>query len=147
MWAYDNAFDSVAVYRMKWYAVFRGEKPGVYNTWTECNKQVDGFRGNLYQSYRTKAEAEHEYQAYKAREAAALLTEAMEAEIAAAQALPADLLDDADEMHAQVFHALPAEAIHMKDFIIGALVVIVVFQLAIILGSWYREARHMGGTW
>ena len=37
------------------YVVFRGRVPGVYDHWDECSKQVNGFRGN---SYNTRVVAE-----------------------------------------------------------------------------------------
>ena len=42
----------------KYYAVKKGRKPGVYGTWAECKKQVDGFSGATYKSFTTKQEAE-----------------------------------------------------------------------------------------
>lgn len=42
----------------KYYAVKKGRKPGVYRTWTDCKKQVDGFSGAIYKSFLTKEEAE-----------------------------------------------------------------------------------------
>ena len=40
------------------YAVARGRKPGIYTNWTECYSQVNGFKGNYYKGFDTKAEAE-----------------------------------------------------------------------------------------
>lgn len=40
------------------YVVFRGRAPGVYDHWEDCSKQVNGFRGNSYKSYNTRAAAE-----------------------------------------------------------------------------------------
>ena len=40
------------------YVVFRGRVPGVYDHWDECSKQVNGFRGNSYKSYNTRAAVE-----------------------------------------------------------------------------------------
>ncbi len=42
----------------KYYAVKAGHKPGIYETWGECEKQVKGFSGASYKSFLTKAEAE-----------------------------------------------------------------------------------------
>lgn len=42
----------------KYYAVKKGRKPGVYRTWADCKKQVDGFSGAIYKSFLTKEEAE-----------------------------------------------------------------------------------------
>ncbi|MQS52555.1 RNase HI [Lactobacillus salsicarnum] len=41
----------------KYYAVRRGKNPGIYRTWPECKKQVDGFTGARYKSFTTEAEA------------------------------------------------------------------------------------------
>lgn len=35
----------------KYYAVKRGRKSGIYATWAECKKQVDGFSGAIYKSF------------------------------------------------------------------------------------------------
>lgn len=44
--------------RKKFYAVQKGLKPGVYETWDECKAQVDGFQGAKYKSFGTKEEAQ-----------------------------------------------------------------------------------------
>ena len=40
----------------KWYVVYKGRVPGVYDEWEDCVKQVNKFKGNSYKGYRTKAE-------------------------------------------------------------------------------------------
>ncbi len=42
----------------KFYAVKKGKQVGIYNTWAECKKQVDGYSGAVYKSFVTKEEAE-----------------------------------------------------------------------------------------
>jgi ribonuclease HII len=42
----------------KIYAVRKGRRPGLYETWEECRAQVDGFPGAEYKSFRSKADAE-----------------------------------------------------------------------------------------
>jgi ribonuclease HI len=42
----------------KFYAVAKGNKPGIYTTWSECQKQVKGFSGAIYKSFQTKQEAQ-----------------------------------------------------------------------------------------
>jgi ATP-dependent DNA helicase PIF1 len=42
---------------MSYYAVKKGIEPGVYTTWEECNKQIDGFSGAEYKKFKTEAEA------------------------------------------------------------------------------------------
>lgn len=41
----------------KYYAVARGYSPGVYKTWEEAKRQVNGFRNAMHKSFKTKAEA------------------------------------------------------------------------------------------
>lgn len=43
--------------KLKFYAVRRGRRPGIYNTWEECKKQTDGFKHNEYQLFRTLDDA------------------------------------------------------------------------------------------
>ncbi|GAQ02324.1 RNase HI [Companilactobacillus farciminis] len=42
----------------KYYAVRKGKKPGIYLTWPECKKQVDGFANARYKSFTSRVEAE-----------------------------------------------------------------------------------------
>lgn len=42
----------------KFYAVRKGKKPGIYQTWPEAQKQVAGFSGAIYKSFTTKQAAE-----------------------------------------------------------------------------------------
>lgn len=42
---------------MKFYAVKKGKKPGIYHTWDECRAQVIGFSGAIYKSFKTEQEA------------------------------------------------------------------------------------------
>ena len=41
----------------KYYAVKKGRKPGVYQSWAECKATVDGFPGAVYKSFKTREEA------------------------------------------------------------------------------------------
>ena len=41
----------------KYYAVRKGFKPGIYTTWEECKKNVDGFSGAEYKGFMTREEA------------------------------------------------------------------------------------------
>ncbi len=45
----------------KFYVVWRGRKPGIYETWADCTSQVTGFAGAKYKSFLTRAEAEFAY--------------------------------------------------------------------------------------
>ncbi len=42
----------------KFYAVKVGRVPGIYPSWDACKKNIDGFSGAVYKSFKTKAEAE-----------------------------------------------------------------------------------------
>ncbi len=42
----------------KFYAVRVGRTPGIYLSWDTCRKNIDGFSGAVYKSFKTKAEAE-----------------------------------------------------------------------------------------
>lgn len=42
----------------KVYAVKKGFKIGIFKSWDECKKQVDGFSGAIYKSFNTIEEAE-----------------------------------------------------------------------------------------
>lgn len=41
----------------KFYAVKVGKKPGVYETWADCQSQISGFSGAVYKGFATKEEA------------------------------------------------------------------------------------------
>ena len=43
---------------MKLYAVHKGRKPGIYTTWEECKKQIDGFSGPIYKKFDNITSAE-----------------------------------------------------------------------------------------
>jgi len=41
----------------KFFVVWEGKEPGVYNSWDECKHQIHGFAGALYKGFATEAEA------------------------------------------------------------------------------------------
>lgn len=43
---------------IKFYAVRAGKVPGIYTSWNECKKQVDGFPSAAYKSFTDRASAE-----------------------------------------------------------------------------------------
>lgn len=43
--------------KKKYYAVAAGRKPGIYNSWEECENQVDGFSNARFKSFKTIDEA------------------------------------------------------------------------------------------
>jgi len=44
--------------KKKFYVVWKGLKPGIYDNWNECEKQIKGFEGALYKSFETYTDAE-----------------------------------------------------------------------------------------
>lgn len=40
------------------YAVAKGKTVGIYSSWSECEKQVRGFKGAVYKKFSTRNEAE-----------------------------------------------------------------------------------------
>ncbi len=42
----------------KYYVVWSGNQPGVYDTWEDCKAQVHGVKGAVYKSFKTKDEAD-----------------------------------------------------------------------------------------
>lgn len=44
---------------MKYYAVKKGRVPGIYISWDETKKQINGFSGAVYKSFASKREAEN----------------------------------------------------------------------------------------
>src|ERR1041384_3664590 len=49
----------------KWYLVYEGSIPRVYEHWEDCFKQVNKFKGNNYKSYKSKAKAKARYLNYR----------------------------------------------------------------------------------
>ena len=45
----------------KYYTVWKGVNPGIYDSWTDCQLQIKGFKGALYKSFKTREEAEHAF--------------------------------------------------------------------------------------
>jgi len=43
--------------KSKYYVVWHGQNPGIYNTWAECQLQIKGFPNAKYKSFKTKDEA------------------------------------------------------------------------------------------
>ena len=40
--------------KQKFYVVWSGKKPGIYSSWTECEKQIKGVEGAKYKAFKTK---------------------------------------------------------------------------------------------
>ncbi len=47
--------------KKKYYVVWKGVEPGIYDSWINCKRQIDGFDGALYKSFDTKDEADEAY--------------------------------------------------------------------------------------
>lgn len=43
--------------KKNYYAVHNGVKPGIYNSWKECKKNVSKFRGAVYKKFNTHSQA------------------------------------------------------------------------------------------
>ncbi len=43
--------------KQKYYVVWRGREPGVYDTWAECQAQISGFSGPEFKSFSRREEA------------------------------------------------------------------------------------------
>ncbi len=44
--------------KQKYYVVWKGNNPGVYESWDDCKKQIDGFTDAVYKSFKDKTLAE-----------------------------------------------------------------------------------------
>ena len=53
---------------MKYYVVFRGHNPGVYDNWEEVKEQTNGFPGAIFKGYATSAEASEAYRNFSGTE-------------------------------------------------------------------------------
>ena len=42
----------------KYYVVWKGRNPGIYSSWEDCKKEIDGFAGALYKGFPDKASAD-----------------------------------------------------------------------------------------
>ena len=47
--------------KKKYYVVWNGKRKGIYTSWDTCKKQIDGFYGAKYKSFKTKELAEKAY--------------------------------------------------------------------------------------
>lgn len=44
--------------KQKFYVVWKGRVPGIYDSWEACNAQISGFAGAEYKSFKTRTMAE-----------------------------------------------------------------------------------------
>lgn len=47
--------------KQKYYVVWNGESPGIYRSWTECQLQIKGYKGAVFKSFDSLAEAEQAF--------------------------------------------------------------------------------------
>ncbi len=45
----------------KYYVVWNGVRPGIYNSWADCQLQIHSYPNAQYKSFKSKAEAEYAY--------------------------------------------------------------------------------------
>eukprot|EP00249_Psilotum_nudum_P008055 c21013_g1_i1 orf=652-1104(-) len=53
-----------AMVKRKFYAVRIGVKPGVYEDWEQCKRQVNGYTGNQFKAFLNRSEAEQYVEGY-----------------------------------------------------------------------------------
>lgn len=41
----------------KWYVVWEGYEPGVYTSWDECRRNIEGYKGAKFKSFKTQTQA------------------------------------------------------------------------------------------
>lgn len=63
---------------MKYYTVFRGYQPGVYDNWDEAKEQTEGYPGALYKSYPTSEEATMAFRSYSGEDDLAELAQILD---------------------------------------------------------------------
>ena len=47
--------------KQKYYVVWQGNRPGIYESWAECEKQIKGVAGAKYKSYESRTLAEQAF--------------------------------------------------------------------------------------
>ena len=48
----------------KFYVIFEGHQPGIYNSWPECSKYTKDFIKPVFRGYETEDEAKKAYKEY-----------------------------------------------------------------------------------
>ena len=48
--------------KSKYYVVWNGVTPGIYNSWADCQLQIKGYPGAQYASFKTRGDAEAAYE-------------------------------------------------------------------------------------
>jgi len=47
--------------KAKFYVIWKGKHPGIFESWADCKAQIEGFKGAEYKSFSTFAEAKKAY--------------------------------------------------------------------------------------
>ncbi len=47
--------------KKKFYVVWEGNNTGIYNTWKECQQQIEGYKGAKYKSFKTEKNAKEAF--------------------------------------------------------------------------------------
>lgn len=47
--------------KKKWYVVWKGRNPGIYETWDECSDQVNGYKRSQHKAYSSEQEAKNAF--------------------------------------------------------------------------------------
>lgn len=50
---------------MKFYAIKKGHKTGIFNSWEECKSYVTGYSGSVYKSFKSREQAEEYLELHK----------------------------------------------------------------------------------
>jgi len=59
--AANNFNHFIGMVKKKFYVVWSGVNPGIYETWNDCQLQIKGYEGAKYKSFDTHEEAEKAY--------------------------------------------------------------------------------------
>ena len=57
----NNKKRLICIYNMKYYAVYKGYKTGVYENWDECFEQIKGYSSAMYKKCDNLNDAEYYY--------------------------------------------------------------------------------------
>ncbi len=62
MWKRNRFFKlSIMAKKQKYYVVWRGSEPGVYESWSDCEKQIKGVAGARFKSFESRTLAEQAF--------------------------------------------------------------------------------------
>lgn len=50
---------------MKFYAIKKGHKTGIFNSWEECKSYITGYSGSVYKSFKSREQAEEYLELHK----------------------------------------------------------------------------------